>query len=402
MDSDFSASGPDKEDAFGKLFKAVSEQAAAKGEKFSFDPPPHSAKVATSQRPWTGAASVERTNYHIKGMGDLPDPLKSAGNYIVKGLINPGELSVWYGPPGAGKSFLLPYLTYRVALGLPLLGRRVKKTVVLYVVLEAANGFERRLAALKDTYGEAENFKRITQPVNLHSAQADVDGIIAAAMECGAGMIVVDTLAWAFGSGNENDSGDMGRVLAAVDRIRNETGAHVALVHHCGKDKDRGPRGHSSLKAAVSLVVEVAGEKSGRIARVEKSRDGVDGEEFAFDLKVVVLGMDDDGDQVTTCIVVPSSEPPEPRKHKLSGQLQSAYDLLVRVTNEEGQSPPAGPHFPRDKHVVPVALWREYCYQGMPGKRDKPDSVKKAFSRAFTDLKNYGYVGTWDDFVWLL
>jgi putative DNA primase/helicase len=84
MDSDFSAPGPDEEDAFGKLFKAVSEQAAAKGEKFSFDPPPHSAKSPTSQRLWSGTPLIGYANISSEPpVLDPKTPLDSAKLFVA-------------------------------------------------------------------------------------------------------------------------------------------------------------------------------------------------------------------------------------------------------------------------------------------------------------------------------
>jgi hypothetical protein len=388
------------EDNFSKLFKAASEESAAKGETFSFDLAPRSTMHA--KRGLKDTASTHATSYRVKGMDELPDPLQSAGNYLVKGLVAPAELSVWYGQPGAGKSFFLLYLAYCIALGLPVLGRRVKKAKVLYVILEAPVGFERRLAAIKQVYGDAENFKWITQPVDLFSGQADLKGIIAAALDCGAGIVIIDTLARVFGPGNENESAAMGTIISALDRIKDDTGAHVAMVHHSGKNEDRGPRGHSSLKGAVSVVVEFKRDEFTRTAIVEKNRDGMEGDKYAFDLRRVVLGSDEDGDEVTTCVAVPSTEPLEPGKAKLSGQPKAAYDLLVRAINDKGQVPPAGEHLPRDKQVVTEDEWRHYCYEGMGGQRDKPDTKRKAFDRARIALKNKARIGVWGGFVWVI
>ena len=62
------------------------------------------------------------------------------------------------------------------------------------------------------------------------------------------------------------------------------------------------------LFAAADTVIEVtAGVVLGvtvGVANVEKSRDGKTGEQFPFRLEIVNLGVDSDGDPVTTCVVV--------------------------------------------------------------------------------------------------
>jgi hypothetical protein len=39
---------------------------------------------------------------------------------------------------------------------------------------------------------------------------------------------------------------------------KNETGAHVLVMHHAGKDERRGLRGHSSLKAAMEIHADLS------------------------------------------------------------------------------------------------------------------------------------------------
>ena len=51
-----------------------------------------------------------------------------------------------------------------------------------------------------------------------------------------ADLIVLDTLARTFGDGDEKAARDMGGFVASVDRLRAETGAHVAVVHHGTKE----------------------------------------------------------------------------------------------------------------------------------------------------------------------
>ena len=118
-------------------------------------------------------------------------------------------------------------------------------------------------------------------------------------------LIVVDTLAVTFGGGDENRPDDMGLYIGNVLHMREATGAAVLIVHHGGKDQEKGMRGHSALKGALDaeLVVE-GGPGQDRILRTGKVRDG-DGETdlFAFSLRPVELGVDLDGDLVRTCVI---------------------------------------------------------------------------------------------------
>jgi RecA-family ATPase len=70
-------------------------------------------------------------------------------------------------------------------------------------------------------------------------------------------LVVIDTLARAMAGGNENASEDMGAFVRNVDRVRSATSAHTMIVHHSGKNKAAGARGHSSLRAATDTEIEI-------------------------------------------------------------------------------------------------------------------------------------------------
>jgi len=80
------------------------------------------------------------------------------------------------------------------------------------------------------------------------------------------------------------------------------TGGLVLIIHHTGKNTSQGLRGHSSLKAALDANIEVVGGDK-RSWLLEKSKDGEDGKSFGFRLEVQNLGVDADGDPITSCTV---------------------------------------------------------------------------------------------------
>lgn len=248
----------------------------------------------------------------VLGMDDLDTA--PPRDYLLKGVISPNEISIWVGPPKSGKSFLLMYVSYMLALGRSVFGRRVKPTKVLYVAAEGEAGINKRLQALRAKYGPAENFHYIAQPIDLLRDDGHKDEITDAAKAGGAEIIVIDTLNRAIPGGDENSSVDMGLFIANISDIRNETRCHIAVIHHGTKASDgRTPRGHSSLEGADDALVEVQKLADGsRAATLVHSKDDADGMRWAFTLALVELGTDDDGDKITTLIVV-EDEAAQPR-----------------------------------------------------------------------------------------
>jgi hypothetical protein len=187
---------------------------------------------------------------------------------------------------------------------------------VIYAALEGPVSAENRFVAGR-TAGEfpASIPLRLTPgPVNLRDP-VDVglltDFIRAAEVHFGEKCVAVfvDTLSRAIAGGDENGPEDMGALIAGADTVRLTIGASVFLVHHFGKDEARGARGHSSLKAALDTEIEISVKGEMRVATVTKQRDLPAGNQYGFNLKSVELGRDDDGDPVTSCIVVSTDAP---------------------------------------------------------------------------------------------
>lgn len=227
--------------------------------------------------------------------------LSSAAKPLIKGVLDQGAMCVLYGESNAGKTFVAMDISYHVARGLDWAGRRVAAFPVLYVAAEGGQGARKRAAALATRYGDAPDFHFLLSPINLLRADADLAPLIESvrSFDQSFGLIVIDTLSRAMAGGDENASTDMGAMVKHLDALRHATGAHLMVVHHSGKDRAKGARGHSLLRAATDTEIEVVN----REIVVTKQRD-LDGSfSSAFDLDVVTLGVDGDGDPVTSCTI---------------------------------------------------------------------------------------------------
>jgi len=243
---------------------------------------------------------------------------RPGASYLIKGLLGARLLSMVYGPPGSGKTFFTTDIAGHIGAGLAWRGRRTAAGLVVYVAAEAGASIEPRFVAWRDRHiGDAHEGRVmvavVTRGVNL-LVQVEVARLleelraIAAEAQQPLALVVLDTLSRSIAGGDENAASDITRVVDAADWIRDELGAGVLIVHHGGKDPTRGARGHSALTAACDTVIRV----EERVAYVEKVRDGIAGETLPFELEVVHLGIDQDGDPRTTCVVAPSDQAPTP------------------------------------------------------------------------------------------
>ena len=244
----------------------------------------------------------------LEWFDDVEPAIKHA--YIVKGVLSQGAMSVIYGPSNSGKTFFALDLAFHVAIGAKWRGRRVVQCGVLYLAAEGGRGVLNRVAALKEVNGVCDVPLAVRRAgLDLLHSQANLQEVVDLAQAVKDRfpdlplMIVIDTLSRIMAGGDENSAADMTALIRNIDAVRETTGAHIALVHHTGKDTARGARGHSSLRAATDTEIEVANENGARAAMVTKQRDYQGGETFAFTLKGVSLGFDQDGDEVTSCVI---------------------------------------------------------------------------------------------------
>jgi len=324
--------------------------------------------------------------------------------YIVKGVLNDNRFSVVYGEPGVMKTFIAIDLAAHVALNKPWHGQRVRGGPVVYVACEGGGSIEDRLAAFCKRHGVARAgvpLYVLPQAINLgDKVKGDAKRLIEAIKAIGnVKLIVIDTLSRALFGGNENSPDDMGSFVAVCDAVRLATGAHVLIVHHTGKDVERGARGHSSLKAAADTEIVVTKADDVCIVKTTKQRDLADDFEIGFRGHVVEIGEDEDGDPVTSLALEPTDERPAPEDQLPKG-AKAALDTLWSAIKGEGVTLIEGEaSIPPDHRAIREDRWRELC-AAVPLSRGSTSAADKAFRRAKDRLVEDSKIGTDGGWVW--
>ncbi len=299
-------------------------------------------------------------------------------SWLVKGVLPQADLVVVYGESGSGKSFAVLDVCMAIARGLPWRGHRTKQGGVVYIAAEGGGGFRKRLAAYAQHHAidlGAVPFGVIHAAPNLLD-KADALDVAKSILAWGRpAVVVVDTLAQSTPGANENAGEDMGKALKHCNGIHRATGAVVVLVHHSGKDKAKGARGWSGLRAAADAEIEVIRATTGRALKVTKQKDGEDGAEFGFDLQVVQVGIDEDGDPIDSCVVIEAEVPVT--EGVVAGRKLGRWERAVlAVLNSWGQK--AG--------IEPDALIDEVIQRDGPAEPGKRDQRRKNIRRAINQL----------------
>lgn len=237
---------------------------------------------------------------------------KPPPRWIIKHVLPDAELVVLYGASGSGKTFMALDMAGCIARGLPWRGKKTRQGRVVYIAAEGAGGFRNRMQA----YAQHNEIDLATLNIGVINAAPNflekVDALdVARSIKAsgGADVVVVDTFAQVMPGGNENAGEDMGKAMAHCKGIHRATGAVVVLIHHAGKDSSKGARGWSGLRAAADAELEVVRAPTGRLLRLSKQKDGEDELEWGFDLDVVRIGVDEDLEPITSCVVIEAAVP---------------------------------------------------------------------------------------------
>jgi RecA-family ATPase len=180
-------------------------------------------------------------------------------NWLWRGYLAPGQLTLLTSLWKSGKTTLLSVLLSRMKDGGELLGLPVRPGKA--VVLSEENPILWNLRQQRLTFGE--HIGIISRPIAGKASAADWRAVIDHAASVlgteGGRLLVIDTLATMLPSGVETNADCMVRALAPLRRLA-EQGVAVWIMHHPHKGKARAgrwSRGTGSLPGSVDIVLEM-------------------------------------------------------------------------------------------------------------------------------------------------
>jgi len=302
----------------------------------------------------------KRKTIHVARLSQFANSESKGPGYLAKGLLQKASYAIAYGPPGGGKTFTLLDLAYHIAAGKEWMGHKVHGGPVLYLPFEGGGGLIKRAQALRQKYGN-EDVPFFIAPASFNlrelAGRQVLAGIIADLPEKPV-LIVIDTLARALMGGDENSAQDVGAFNSAVAALIESTGACVLIVHHSGKNQNAGARGSSALLGAIDTELQISDNR----VTASKQRDVEIGAPIGFKLVPVVVGLDSDGDEMTSCVVEPDAVGNGPTG-RLAGHAKRGFDVLCQLRP--------------DNTSISDIEWKEACLEFLPARK-----------ASFYDMKN--------------
>lgn len=258
------------------------------------------------------AAAAEATKPALLPLMGLSD-IRTAKRprFLIGRHIPETGLGFMYGEPGSKKTFFLNDMALHLAYGLTdWHGDKItqrERGGVLYIAGEGASGFQARIEAWHAgrflPEGVEPDIKYLFHPVNFMRPE-DIKLLIATVKAYHPdplSIIFVDTVSRAIPGADENLQKDMTLFIAACEALRAATGAFVMGAHHASKAGDM--RGSTVFLGAGDVVLRTEKKPDG-ITHLQcvKMKDGEDGWHDAYRMESVVVGQDEDGDDITSLV----------------------------------------------------------------------------------------------------
>lgn len=256
----------------------------------------------------------------------------TAISWLIKGWLPKNSSMMLFGPSGVGKSFFVLDWCLRIASNGEIKdwnGHKVRHGTVVYLAGEGHHGLKGRIKAWRQHNNYTGKLDIIISKsgcdLNTQSGYKKVcDGIDCIGVE--PALIVVDTL-HRFFDGDENSAKDSRSMINVCLLLQQRyKSSSTLLVHHVGVSGEKRARGSGSWKGAMEVELSLSNDGDAIALECTKGKDTKPPHKTFFQLQQVPIDgiFDEDGDQVTSAVVVQCEAPEKSEKvdRKLEGYMK--------------------------------------------------------------------------------
>jgi hypothetical protein len=242
---------------------------------------------------------------------------------LIEGVLSHNAFALLYGSKNTSKTFLAIDIAYRVATGIAWVGHAVDPSAVAIVAAEGdPDELKARLRAWRNHHGNAATGTLHLIPcrgrLDMGSNHKDTDFLIARLKAKGIKLVLIDNVQAVLGANDANGMG-MHMVRLNAERIRDQVGCTVVLIHH--ENAEHGARGNKTLTDAAETVIRVSSKPDGTAGKIEfvHQRDMAKIEPIPF--KRVVAK------DATSCVIEYEGEPKEGSKVQVEQEENVSVEL---------------------------------------------------------------------------
>ena len=191
------------------------------------------------------APVIKRTDFKVLNAGEFMEQEFPVAEYIIDNLVGKGEIAVFGGDTGTGKTWVGLQCAYSLSSGVPLFGHfNVKKTPTLLIQFENENdGIRKRLELMKPYFvrkaGNADFLKDffvcpmdVDMEIFVDNWKRIEETLISTGYRDG--VLIVDNM-YTSTDKNIQDNDDLKGLLQIVHRIRKKYNLTIILIAHSNK-----------------------------------------------------------------------------------------------------------------------------------------------------------------------
>lgn len=279
-----------------------------------------------------GENAIEDT--HWLNADDMADNAK-APIYLINNIIESKTHGLIAGSSQSFKSFCVLKMAHSICTGKDFFSNDVyEQGKVIYICGEGLGALGRRIKALKIVDGDfMGNLQILNKPMFIDNI-AEMQWLSEAIARINPVLVIFDTFSSLATSTKENANEEVARALKMVSDCCNGTGSSSIVVHHYGKDTEKGMRGASAFSANVDFEISMT-RTIGTMEAVmscKKSKDGDFFDDIEILAHIVDLGLVRQDGSSTSSLVLKSS------KHDvgLTIHQQRAFDAIKDCLIEHG------------------------------------------------------------------
>jgi len=280
-------------------------------------------------------SSVSRSGLGFSNADEMAAGAK-APNYLINQCLESDSHGILAGSSQAFKSFMALAMAHSICTGADFFNHKVHGAhKVVYICGEGKGALARRMRAVSVVHGGFNNNLMVLDQKIRIDNEDDIKAVSIKIKDIGPALVIFDTFSSMNSATNENDNSDVAAALGMIQRNLSNGFTSSLIVHHFGKDEERGIRGASAFTANSDFILVMKREDPESMEVSLKSIKTKDGDNFApinAVARIVDLGIEaQDGDKTTSLILANAEQRFSGRPTSTHDKLDNLFDHLVET-----------------------------------------------------------------------